>query len=76
MSLKPREQRTLDAIRKLSKNGSLPTIKLVKDVLGTRSNDYVQKSLAGLRDKGLVVRWPSHHQPVIMLTPEAQKTAA
>jgi SOS-response transcriptional repressor LexA len=76
MKLTVREQRALDAIRKLSKDGFPPSIDAVKLALRNKSSRSVQELINSLRDKGYLLRWPGGRQKAILLAPQPLKTAA
>jgi SOS-response transcriptional repressor LexA len=76
MSLTEKEQQALDAILELSKDGVPPTFAQVMAARGSRSFNGTDRLLRSLRKKGFLVKWPGPRQPVILLTPEAQKSAA
>ena len=76
MYLTPREQQTLEAIRKLSKTGFPPSQDEVKEAIGLRSSRMTQELIKSLRNKGLLRTWPGRRQRAIVLAPMAMNEAA
>ena len=75
MYLRPREKQTLEAIRKLSTSGFPPSIEEVKREIGMRSSRMAQELITGLRDKGLLLRFPGKRQRAIVLAPQMKAAA-